>query len=236
MSPIRTSPRYDVPVRFLCSLVFTVLAAHGAHAGSKGGATARGAGEDVEAVLRLMPNPAHGREIFRLCASCHGAEDTGLPKGWVPEIAGQHVRVIVKQLVDFRHGRRWDLRMEVVAGRHILKASQDIVDVASYAASLTPVQSRALGAGEGVSHGQQLYEAHCLACHGRAGEGSNTRFVPRLEGQDYYYLLRQLHDAIDGRRPGLTATHAKLLRAFDAADLEGLADYLSKLQSQSGRS
>jgi hypothetical protein len=44
-----------------------------------------------------------------------------------------------------------------------------------------------------------------------------------------------LHDAIDGRRPGLQATHAKLLRSFDAADLEGIADYLSKLRSQGGK-
>src|SRR5215469_5841385 len=137
------SPRCHARLLFLCTLVFSAFVAHVARADGKGGAAARSSGQDVEAALRLMPNPMHGREIFRLCASCHGAQDTGLPKGWVPEIAGQHVRVIVKQLVDFRHGRRWDLRMEVVAGRHILKSSQDIVDVASYAASLTPAQPRA---------------------------------------------------------------------------------------------
>ena len=227
-------PKYPAPLAFLSSLVFIALVVHGTHAASQGGATARGSGQDVQAVLQLMPHPTRGREIFRLCASCHGARDTGLPKGWVPEIAGQHVRVIVKQLVDFRHGRRWDLRMEVVAGRHVLKSSQDIVDVASYAASLTPAQPRAVGTGEEARHGQELYEAHCLACHGRGGEGSNARFVPRLAAQDYDYLLRQFHDAIDGRRPGLKATHAKLLRSFDAADLEGIAEYLSKLQSAPG--
>ena len=230
------SLKYHASTRFLCGLIFSALAARDLRAASNGGSTARPSGEDVAAVLRLMPNPTHGREIFRLCASCHGAEDTGLPKGWVPEIAGQHARVIVKQLVDFRHGRRWDLRMEVVAGRHVLKSSQDIVDVASYVASLTPAQPRSLGTGEDVTRGQELYEAHCVACHGRGGDGSNARFVPRLAGQDYDYLLRQLHDAIDGRRPGLKATHAKLLRPFDAADLEGIAGYLSKLQSQSGKS
>lgn len=118
--------------------------------------------------------------------------------------------------------------MEIIAGRHVLRSSQDIVDVASYAAALTPVPPRAVGSGEDLVRGETLYESRCEACHGRGGEGSNARFVPRLAGQDYDYLLRQLHDAIDGRRPTLKGTHAKLLRPFDAADLEALADYLSR--------
>ena len=230
------TPRYRVLVRCLCSLICTAFMAGGASADSNASVVPRAPGQEVEAVLRLMPDPAHGREVFRVCEACHGAHDAGLPKGWVPEIAGQHVRVIVKQLVDFRHGRRWDLRMEIIASRHVLKSSRDILDAASYAASLSPVSSLAVGTGENVTRGQVVYEAKCVACHGRGGEGSNARFVPRLAGQDYDYLLRQLHDAIDGRRPGLKATHAPLLRTFDAPDLEGLADYLSRLQSQSGKS
>lgn len=231
-------PRHFVLFVLFCALPCTAFVAGAASAITSNGSKAGGLGQDVQSVLRRMPDRAKGRELFRVCAVCHGARDAGLPKGWVPEIAGQHVRVIVKQLVDFRRHRRWDLRMEIIAGRHVLKSSQDIVDVASYAASLTPVSPVAVGTGENEMRGQALYEARCVACHGRGGEGSNARFVPRLAGQDYDYLLRQLHDAIDGRRPGLQAAHAKLLRAFDAADLEGLADYLSRLtvKAQTGKS
>lgn len=210
----------------LSSLCLLSLGAFVARAGHAEPAT------DVQSVLRLSPNRAHGREVFRVCAVCHGARDAGLPKGWVPEIAGQHVRVIVKQLVDFRQHRRWDLRMEIIAGRHVLKSSQDIVDVASYAASLRPAAQSLVGSGAEAVRGHTLYQARCAACHGRAADGSNARFVPRLAGQDYDYLLRQLHDAIDGRRPGMKATHAKLLRTFDAADLEGLASYLSTIRPE----
>lgn len=219
----------------LGSLSCIALVAPGAHAVGHAIATARGASQDVAAVLRLRPNPAHGREVFRLCAACHGAREAHLPRGWVPEIAGQHVRVIVKQLVDFRNGRRWDVRMEIIAGRHVLKSPQDMVDVAAYAASLRPLPAPSLGTGEDVMRGQMLYESRCVICHGRDGEGSNAGFVPRVARQDYDYLLRQLHDAIDGRRPELKVTHAKLLRPFNAAELEGLADYLSRLQAQGGK-
>ena len=37
-----------------------------------------------------------------------------------PRIAGQHYSVLLKQLVDFRHGKRWDFRMEERADQHHL--------------------------------------------------------------------------------------------------------------------
>jgi cytochrome c553 len=197
--------------------------------------SSRGARTDVMSVLALMPDRAHGRELFRLCAACHGTPDAGLPTGWVPEIAGQHPRVIVKQLVDFRHHNRWDVRMEIVASRHELKSLQDIADVASYAGELNPVAPPTQGSRQYADRGRSLYQARCRGCHGEEGAGSNARFVPRLAGQDYQYVLRQLHDAIERRRPGLAATHAKLLRTLDQAELEGLADYATRIPPQSTR-
>jgi cytochrome c553 len=189
---------------------------------------ARGARQDLRSVLSLEPNREHGREVFRLCETCHGAAQTGLPAGWVPEIAGQHPRVIAKQLVDFRRGLRSDVRMEIVAGRHGLKSLRDIADVAAYAGALNPIPASTRGGGVSAERGRTIYEAQCARCHGKAAEGSNTRFVPRLAGQDYQYLLRQLHDAIDGRRPSLAAAHAKALKPLDEAVLEGLAEYASR--------
>jgi cytochrome c553 len=54
-------------------------------------------------------------------------------------------------------------------------------------------------------------------------------FVPRVAGLQYEYLLRQLHDTVDGRRPNMRAQHLRLLESADMEDLEGFADYMSRL-------
>ena len=65
--------------------------------------------------------------------------------------------------------------------------------------------------------------------NGPRGEGSETGVVPRLAGQQYMYLRRQLHDAIDGRRPNFPRDHIARLAPLDVDDIDGLAEYLSEL-------
>jgi cytochrome c553 len=52
--------------------------------------------------------------------------------------------------------------------------------------------------------------------------------VPRLAGQHYAYLLRHLYDAIDGRRPQMSGSHAAMLKDLDRDALQGIADLLSR--------
>ena len=185
--------------------------------------------QDLENVLRATPNLKHGAQLFATCGQCHGGKTTGLLAEWVPEIASQHARVIAKQLVDYRHGKRWDDRMEHMAGEHTLPSTQDIADVAAYAEQLPPRPAAARIPGESERVGKQLYEALCSTCHGLNAEGNGMRFVPRLAGQRNAYLLRQLHDVVDGRRPNMAAMHAAALRKLDVQQLAGLADYMSQL-------
>ena len=187
------------------------------------------ASEDLEAVLITVPDLKRGSNIFALCAQCHGASGEGISAASTPRIAGQLPRVLAKQLVAYRHGARWDPRMEHVASRHILESPRDIADVVAYVGELKLPVSASVGTGEWAYRGRHLYEALCSSCHGPGGEGSAARFVPQLAGQRYEYLLRQLHDAIEGRRPSMEGIHAPKLRDLDAQQLEGLADYLSRL-------
>jgi len=177
-----------------------------------------------------MPDPAHGAALFNTCAQCHGAHRTGVGGAWIPEIAGQYRSVLEKELIDYRHGRRWDLRMEMIAGRHVLKTTQDIVDVAAYASALAPFAQSRTGSGQWLAQGERLYQARCTSCHGRAGEGSMGRAVPRIAGQSYDYLLRQLHDSLEGRRPNMSPVHPQALRHLGMEQLTGLADFLSRFE------
>ena len=183
---------------------------------------------ELAAAVRARPNLEHGAQLFRDCAVCHGTSGNGAADGSVPRIAGQHYRVLVKQLVDYRHETRWDIRMEHYAGRGLLTDAQSIADVAGYAAQLSPDLPRNRGDGTLVARGAQVYARHCADCHGASAEGDEAGGNPRLAGQHYEYLLRQMYDAVDGRRPNFSGAHLRLLAKLQRDDLVGVADFLSR--------
>lgn len=192
---------------------------------SLGEETAR---KELAAIARARPNLERGARLFRDCAVCHGTAGNGADDGSVPRIGGQHFRVLVKQLVSYRHETRWDVRMEHYAGRSLLTNAQDIADVAAYASSLSPDGPLDVGDGALVKHGRQLYADQCATCHGASGEGNDRTATPRLAGQHYGYLLRQMYDAVDGRRPNFSGDHVKRLAKLDRDDFVGVADFLSR--------
>jgi len=187
------------------------------------------AGNDFARIMALTPDEQHGRELFEKCAACHKADGGGTADGAIPRIAGQHYRVLVRQLADFRSGARWDVRMEGVATSHeIIPELQDIADVARYVSGMSHDGARGVGDGEYVALGQALYAKSCASCHGSQAEG-NAKDTPRLAGQHAPYLARQLYDAIDGRRPHLERSHGKRFQKLEYADVLGLTDYLSRI-------
>jgi len=185
---------------------------------------------EYQAALRATPNFEHGVVLFAQCVVCHGNEGQGLPDGSTPRIAGQHFHVIVKQLVDFRYGKRWDFRMEQRANRH-LGAFQDIADVASYLSQQPRKSDGGGGGADTLAQGASLYGANCASCHGTQGEGDDDKVVPMLAGQHPAYLLRQMYDAVDGRRPTLTQQHAQRIKPLDFEQLRAVADFLSRVGS-----
>jgi cytochrome c553 len=184
---------------------------------------------ELSAVLRSKADAVHGAELFGQCMACHGADGGGETSGATPRIAGQHYRVLAKQLVDFRHGKRWDFRMEGMADRHHLKGPQDIADVAIYIAGLPPGGRRGVGSGELAEQGSRLYAAQCKSCHGEAAQGDAARGVPRLAGQHYAYLMRQMYDAVDGRRPALPRLHSQRIAPLDFEQVRAVSDYLARI-------
>jgi cytochrome c553 len=52
---------------------------------------------------------------------------------------------------------------------------------------------------------------------------------PRLAGQHYEYMLRELELTAAGQRPGMDAEHVRLIRDLSAEERRGVADYLSRL-------
>jgi cytochrome c553 len=52
---------------------------------------------------------------------------------------------------------------------------------------------------------------------------------PRLAGQHYAYLMRELEQTAAGERPGMDAEHVKRIRKMSLEERQGIADYLSRL-------
>jgi cytochrome c553 len=185
--------------------------------------------------LALTPDEVHGAVLFEQCASCHGPDGGGTTNGSIPRIAGQHYRVLVGQILDFRRGKRWDMRMEGVATSHeVIPELQDVADVAAFISHLARDGQRGVGDGQYVEQGQAIYSRSCASCHGADAAGNAQRGIPQLAGQHAAYLSRQIYDAVDGRRPALAASHRKWLAKLDFQQVQGLADYLSRLGWQGG--
>jgi cytochrome c553 len=184
---------------------------------------------ELASAQRAIPDTAQGAALFRQCVACHGRDGGGQVEGAVPRIAGQHYRVLLKQLVDFRHGLRWDYRMEELADRHHLAGPQDLADVAAHIASLDDrAGPRGVGTGDFVEKGERLYAERCQRCHGEKAAGNDAEAIPRLAGQHYGYLMRQIEDTLDRRRPTLAPTHLPLIEDLEFEPVRGLVDFISR--------
>jgi cytochrome c553 len=186
--------------------------------------------QELARATAATPDIERGESLFAQCTGCHGPDGIGTPDGSVPRIAGQHYTALLKQLVDFRHGKRWDFRMEERADRHHLATTQDLADVAKYVSELEATGSPGLGAGTDLAIGAALYEERCRKCHGVDGSGDGAKAMPQLAGQHYAYLMRQMYDAVDGRRPTLQRHHTQRLEPLDFEQVRALSDYLSRLK------
>ena len=192
-------------------------------------AAASGAQRELAAVLKAKPDPVHGELLFAQCTACHQADGGGEVNGSTPRIAGQHFRVLAKQLVDFRYGKRWDFRMEGMADKHHLAGAQDIADVSAHVSQLSQATKRGVGSGEFAEEGGRLYTAQCQSCHGVDAQGNAEKGVPKLAGQHYAYLMRQMYDAVDGRRPALPQLHSQRIAPLDFEQVRAVSDYLARI-------
>ena len=67
----------------------------------------------------------------------------------------------------------------------------------------------------------------CTACHGQNAEGNGP--MPRLAGQDYEYLKTAFKDWRNGYRANAVPM-PDYAKALTDVQIEGLAEYLSKMQ------
>jgi cytochrome c553 len=203
------------------------LAAAGAAGDAEKGPAAPAAEGALSEVLARDGDPARGEAAYATCAVCHQASGAGRSDGTFPRIAGQHERVLVKQLVDVREGRRANPVMKPHADA--LLDAQEIADVAAFVAALPPPSEVGRGEASDLARGESLYRRDCAACHGERGQGDGDSFVPMLAGQHYAYLLRQIRAIGAGRRGNAHPVMAQLAATYTDAELRAVVDYAGRL-------
>ncbi len=188
------------------------------------------AASEVEKALGLEPDLENGLEIYRGCAECHTPEGWGMVSGLVPQLAGQHRTVVIKQLADIRAGNRESVLMAPYAAVEVIGGVQAVADVAGYIDTLEISTANGKGSGEDLELGEALYEEHCESCHGANGEGDAEEAVPRIHAQHFLYLVRQFEWIRDGKRRNANVVMRTQIVGFDERQVHAVLDYVSRLE------
>jgi cytochrome c553 len=187
---------------------------------------------DVAAQPASKPDLAKGAEKYgAVCAACHGADaNSGIPAN--PKLAGQHPEYLVKQLQEFKSGKR---KNSIMAGFAATLSDADMRDIAYWAASQKPKAGAAKDK-ELVALGERIYKggvadrqiAACAGCHSPNGAGIPAQY-PRLSGQHADYVAASLKGYRDGARTNnlqMTQVTSKL----NDREINALADYIAGLR------
>lgn len=136
------------------------------------------------------------------CAACHESDGNSTNPEF-PKLAGQHASYTLKQLEDFKQGRRQNA---VMAGMVAPLSPEDMADLSAFYAAQT--RSGGFASEERVALGEKIYRGGnadsgvpaCMACHGPAGAGDPLAGFPALAGQHAKYIAAQLQAFRDQER------------------------------------
>lgn len=192
------------------------------------------------AATLLKGDAAAGREKAdtERCLECHGAAGPGQgfsngSDGKFAKLGGQYPDYIVKQVLDFRTGRRRHEFMKMMADS---VSDADLADIAAYFAEAPTMPAMsAMSAAAPDAIAQRLYKdgdparqvAACAGCHGPLGRG-NAGVGPVIGGQGRRYLSQQLRDWRDGSRNNSAGgVMNQLAKPLSDDEIEALAQYVS---------
>lgn len=182
-------------------------------------------------VEKVKPDLVKGQASFASCSGCHGADgNSGTPA--YPKLAQQHPEYIVKQLQEYKSGKRANAIMAGIAGG---LTEDDMKNIAFWVttnkAKLGAATDKDLVAlGERIYRGgiQERQITACAGCHSPNGAGIPAMY-PRLSGQHAEYTATQLTYFRDGiRKNNLIMT--QVAARLNDREIKALADYIAGLR------
>jgi cytochrome c553 len=176
-----------------------------------------------------------GVEPWHMCGSCHGLDGAGNHVKF-PRLAGQNRAYIVKQLGDFRDGRRQN------DGGQMLEAATELNEadmgrVADWFAKQTAPWPELTVAPPDLSRARELATKGadgipaCVACHSTAAPSlaSSETAAPRIAGQRDFYIAKQLVEFRAGDRDNdANEVMRTIAKRLSDTDIAALAAFLSQ--------
>jgi cytochrome c553 len=196
------------------------------------GATLATAAGAEEAKASAKPDLAKGQATSTaVCGACHTADGSrGSPAN--PILAGQHPEYLVKQLIEFKSGKRDNAIMKGMAAA---LSEDDMKNVAAFYASKQAKPGFAKNK-DVVRLGEKIYRGGiadrsipaCSGCHSPTGAGIPAQY-PRMAGQHADYTEAQLiafRGGVRNNSAQMTGVAAKL----NDKEIKAVSDYIAGLQ------
>ena len=178
------------------------------------------------------PDLVKGEASFTaMCASCHGADgNSGTPVN--PKLSQQHPEYLVKQLQEFKSGKR---KNPIMQGFASALSEDDMKNIAYWAASKKTKPGFAKDK-ELVTLGERIYRGGisdrqvpaCAGCHSPNGAGIPSQY-PRLGGQHAEYTASQLTAFRDGARKN-SLQMSEVANKLNDREIRAVADYIAGLR------
>lgn len=184
-----------------------------------------------EAAPAAKVDPAKGQAISgQVCGACHTNDGSrGSPAN--PILQGQHPEYLVKQLGEFKAGKRDNAVMKGFASA---LSDDDMKNVAAFYAGKQAKPGFAKNK-DLVVLGEKIYRGGladrnipaCAGCHSPTGAGIPAQY-PRLAGQHSDYTESQLKGFRDGVRKN-NAQMAGVAAKLNDREIKAVADYIAGL-------
>jgi len=166
-----------------------------------------------------------------VCAACHGADGNSAIAA-NPKLSQQHPEYLVKQLQEFKSGKR---NNPVMKGFASMLSDEDMKNIAYWVAS-KPAKAGFAKDKNLVALGERIYRggiadrniAACAGCHSPNGAGVPAQY-PRLSGQHADYTVTQLNTFRDGSRAN-SAQMTQVAAKLNDKEIKAVADYIAGLR------
>jgi cytochrome c553 len=185
----------------------------------------------LPALAQTKGDPELGAAIAaRVCVACH-AIDQPSPVPNTPRLAGLHATYLVKQMKDYREGRRTNVVMQGLAAG---LTEEEITHLAAYYAA-QETRPGTVTDDAVLERGRAIYVdgdpgngvPACSGCHGDSGEG--TRRFPRLAGQDVGYTLEQMRLYAAAERTNDRGLMQAIASRMNESDKLAVAQFVASL-------